>query len=372
MNKVTKRLLTALVILFLIGLAFYPRLKGLFKSDGKEAAGTAGAMSKGAAGGNQTFVSVMVVEPTSLDNIIKTTGTVLANEEVEIRSEISGKITQLLFKEGQYVRKGTTLLKINDDDLQAQLKKLEYGKKLSEDNEFRQRQLLEKEAISQREYDISLTTVKTNEADIENIRAQLAKTTIKAPFSGRLGLRYVSEGSYITPTSRITTLTNANPAKVEFSIPAKYSDEIRVGSTIKYVTESSEVQHTGRVYAVDPKIDPQTRTLQMRATSPNGNGSLLPGAFARIQLITSSKGSAITVPNEAVVPEQDGHRVYVVEAGKAVARPVDIGLRGATEIEVLKGLSPGDTLITTGLLQVRPGGPVRIREVLGAAVDTGN
>lgn len=361
MNKTTKRLITALIIVLLIGLAFYPRLKAYFTTSDKSqsAEGTPQA-----GGGAITAVSVMVVEPATLNDVVKTTGTILANEEVEIRSEVSGKITNLYFKEGQYAQKGTVLLKINDDDLQAQLKKLEYGKKLSEDNEFRQRQLLEKEAISQREYDISLTTVKTNEADIENIKAQLAKTTIRAPFSGRLGLRYVSEGSYITPTSRISTLTNTNPAKVEFSVPAKYSDRIKAGSTIKYTTESSELEYTGRVYVVDPKIDPQTRTLQMRATSPNSNGSLLPGAFARIELIIGSRGKAISVPNEAIIPEENGHKVFLVKSGKATPRSVDVGVRGEFDMEVVKGLSAGDTLITTGILQVKPNSPVEIRNVI--------
>lgn len=361
MNKPTKRLITVLIVVMLLGLVFYPRLKEFFNS--KDAPETAADMPK-KGGDGKTVVSVMVVESASLDDVVKTTGSILANEEVEIRSEVPGKITQLLFKEGQYVQKGATLLKIYDDDLQAQLQKLEYAKKLSEDNEFRQRQLLEKEAISQREYDISLTTVKTNQADIDNIKAQLTRTTIKAPFSGRLGLRYISEGSYVTPTSRITTLTNTNPAKVEFSVPAKYADKIRVGSTIKYTTESSDVEHTGRVYAVDPKIDPQTRTLQMRATSPNGNGDLLPGAFARIELITGSKGSAISVPNEAVVPEQDGHQVFLVKDGKATPRSVEVGMRGELDMEIKAGLAPGDTLITTGILQVKPGGPVEIRETI--------
>ena len=360
MNKPTKRLITVLIVVMLLGLVFYPRLKELFNADsGPEVA--AEAPKKG---GGKTIVSVMVVEPASLDDVVKTTGSILANEEVEIRSEVPGKITNLYFKEGQYVSKGTTLLKIYDDDLQAQLKKLEYNKKLSEDNEFRQRRLLEKEAISQREYDISLTTVKTNEADIDNIKAQLTKTTIKAPFSGRLGLRYISEGSYVTPSSRITTLTNTNPAKVEFSVPAKYADKIKVGSTLKYTTESSDQVHTGRVYAVDPKIDPQTRTLQMRATSPNPKGTLLPGAFARIELITGTKGTAISIPNEAVIPEQDGHKVFVVKDGLATPRPVEVGLRGEAEMEILAGLTAGDTLITTGILQVKPGGAVEIQETL--------
>ncbi|GHB77878.1 efflux RND transporter periplasmic adaptor subunit [Persicitalea jodogahamensis] len=361
MNKPTKRLITVLIVVMLLGLVFYPRLKEFFnKPDQTEA--SADAPKKGS--GGKTVVSVMVVQPSSLDDVVKTTGSILANEEVEIRSEVSGKITQLLFKEGQYVQKGATLLKIYDDDLQAQLQKLEYAKKLSEDNEFRQRRLLEKEAISQREYDISLTTVKTNQADIDNIKAQLTRTTIKAPFSGRLGLRYISEGSYVTPTSRITTLTNTNPAKVEFSVPAKYADRIRTGSMITYTTESSDVEHTGRVYAVDPKIDPQTRTLQMRATSPNGNGALLPGAFARIELVTGSKGAAITVPNEAVVPEQEGHKVFLVKDGKATPREVKVGVRGEAQMEILGGLAAGDTLITTGILQVKPGGSVEIRETI--------
>ena len=363
MNKTTKRLITALIIILLIGLAFYPRLKAYFAASDKQQAAQGAPQSNGI---GKTSVSVMIVEPATLNDVVKTTGTILANEEVEIRSEVSGKITNLYFKEGQYVQRGAVLLKINDDDLQAQLKKLEYSKKLSEDNEFRQRQLLEKEAISQREYDISLTTVKTNEADIENIKAQLAKTTIRAPFSGRLGLRYVSEGSYITPTSRISTLTNTNPAKIEFSVPAKYSDRIKAGSTIKYTTESSDTEYTGRVYAVDPKIAPQTRALQMRATSPNGNGSLLPGAFARIELIIGSRGTAITVPNEAIIPDENGHKVYLVKSGKATPRSVDVGIRGEFDMEITKGLSPGDTLITTGILQVKPDGPVEIRNVINA------
>ncbi|WP_246439846.1 efflux RND transporter periplasmic adaptor subunit [Rhabdobacter roseus] len=326
---------------------------------------TTGAPAAGVRpGGGKAIVSVMVVEPARLDEVVKTTGTVLANEEVEIRSEVSGKITQLSLREGQNVQKGTILLKINDDDLQAQLKKLEYSKKLAEDNEFRQRRLLEKEAISQREYDISLTSVKTIEADIENITALLAKTTIRAPFAGRIGLRYVSEGSYITPSTRVTMLTSVNPAKVEFSIPAKYADNIRVNSRIIYQTESSESTHNGTVYAIDPQIDPQTRTLQVRALSPNPKGELIPGSFARIELIIGSKGMAISVPTEAVIPEQNGHKVFVVRNGKAQPQVVEVGVRGESTVEISRGLNAGDTLITTGILQVKPEGAVEIREVI--------
>jgi membrane fusion protein, multidrug efflux system len=364
MSTITKRILTVLIAVLILGLVFSPRLKEYFNkpeaSEGK-AAGNGPGPGKGP---GKSIVSVMVIEPASLDEIVKTTGTILANEEVEIRSEVSGKITRLYFKEGQYAQKGAMLLKINDDDLQAQLKKFEYNKKLAEDNEARQRRLLEIEAISQREYEISLTSVKTIEADIENIKAQLAKTSVRAPFSGKLGLRYVSEGSYITPTTRISTLTNTNPAKVEFSVPAKYADAIRQGSRIDFQVESSEQKHNGNVYAVDPKIDPQTRTLQMRATSANSNGTLLPGAFARIELIIGNKGTAITIPTEALIPEQSGHRVFVVKNGKANPQTVELGVRGDRNVEITSGLSAGDTLIVAGILQVKPQGAVEIREVL--------
>jgi membrane fusion protein, multidrug efflux system len=364
MSTITKRILTVLIAVLILGLVFSPRLKEYFNKpdapDGK-AAGNGPGPGKGP---GKSIVSVMVIVPASLDEIVKTTGTILANEEVEIRSEVSGKITRLYFKEGQYAQKGAMLLKINDDDLQAQLKKFEYNKKLAEDNEARQRRLLEIEAISQREYEISLTSVKTIEADIENIKAQLAKTSVRAPFSGKLGLRYVSEGSYITPTTRISTLTNTNPAKVEFSVPAKYADAIRQGSRIDFQVESSEQKHNGNVYAVDPKIDPQTRTLQMRATSANPNGTLLPGAFARIELIIGNKGTAITIPTEALIPEQSGHRVFVVKNGKANPQTVELGVRGDRNVEITSGLSAGDTLIVAGILQVKPQGAVEIREVL--------
>ncbi|HEV7348745.1 efflux RND transporter periplasmic adaptor subunit [Telluribacter sp.] len=354
-----------MIILLILGLVFYPRIKEYFNTpttaEGKAAGGNAPA---GGRGPGKAIVSVMVVEPANLDEVVKTTGTVLANEEVEIRSEVSGKIINLYFREGQYAQKGALLLRINDDDLQAQLKKFEYNKKLAEDNEGRQRRLLEIEAISQREYDISLTSVKTIEADIENIKAQIAKTSVRAPFSGKLGLRYVSEGSYITPTTRISTLTNTNPAKVEFSVPAKYADVIRSGSRIEFQVESSNRNHEGRVYAVDPKIDAQTRTLQMRATSPNSDGNLLPGAFARIELVIGSKGKAITIPTEALIPEQDGHRVFLVKDGKATPQSVQLGVRGERNVEITSGLSSGDTLVITGILQVKPNGPVEVREVL--------
>ncbi|CAM3882168.1 efflux RND transporter periplasmic adaptor subunit [Aquirufa aurantiipilula] len=364
MNKITKTIVSLLVIVLILGIAFYPKVKKTFfaekKAEGKE-------KSKGGPGGGKggkTTVVVMVVKSTRLDDMINSTGSILPNEEVEIRSEIAGRIIQLNIKEGDVVQKGTILLHINDDDLQARLRKLGYNKKLAEDNEARQKVLLQKEAISQREYDIAVNSVNTISADIEDLKAQILKTTIRAPFSGTVGFRYVSMGSYISPTTKIATLTNTNPAKIEFSIPAKYASQIRKGNTIEFVTENETKTYSGKVYAIDPKIDPLTRTLQIRALSPNPGGVLVPGAFAKVNLILKTKGSAILVPTEAVIPESKGSKVFIVKNGKAVSTKVELGTRGEKTVEILSGLSIGDTLITNGIIQVKPDGEVDIKEVV--------
>jgi membrane fusion protein (multidrug efflux system) len=362
MNKITKTILSVLTIALILGLAFYPKIKKTFfatetKEKGKEKGGPGGK-------GGKTAVIVTVVKSTRLDDMISSTGSILPNEEVEIRSEIAGRIILLTIKEGDVVAKGTVLLRINDDDLQARLRKLGFNKKLAEDNEARQKVLLQKEAISQREYDIAVNSVNTISADIEDLKAQILKTTLRAPFAGRIGFRYVSTGSYISPSTQIATLTNTNPAKIEFSIPAKYATQVKNGGTIEFMTENEEKTFTGRVYAIDPKIDPQTRTLQIRAQAPNPGNQLVPGAFAKVNLILKTKGSAILIPTESVIPEAKGNKVFVVKNGKSVSTKVTLGTRGDKTVEILDGLAIGDTLITNGIIQVKPDGDVEIKEVV--------
>jgi membrane fusion protein (multidrug efflux system) len=363
MNKVSKSIVSIAIIALILGLAFYPKIKqSLTKNPEEEAKKEKGG--PGGKGGGKTAVVVSVVKSTRLDDMINSTGSILPNEEVEIRSEIAGRIILLNIKEGDVVQKGTILFRINDDDLQARLRKLGFNKKLAEDNEARQKILLQKEAISQREYDIAVNTVNTIEADIEDLKAQIIKTTVKAPFAGTIGFRYVSLGSYISPTTKIATLTNTNPAKIEFSIPAKYATIIRKGSTIEFQTENEDKTFVGKVYAIDPKIDPLTRTLQIRALAANPGNQLVPGAFAKINLILKSKGSAILIPTEAVIPEASGNKVFIVKQGKSVPVKVKLGNRGEKNVEILSGLSIGDTLITNGVIQVKPDGEVEIKEVV--------
>lgn len=378
MSPIVKNSLTGVIVAFLIGLAFYPKIKEKF---GAEKEGDTGKMPKnegakkgpdakpgkggpGGPGGGKTVVKVTVLQAKVLDDKLQTTGTIMANEEIEIRSEISGRLVKLYFKEGDYVRKGAALFQINDEDLKARLRKLQFNKKLAEDNEFRQKKLLEKEAISQREYDIAVNTVNTIQADIEDLQAQIAKYIVRAPFDGSIGLRYISEGSYISPTSRIATLTNTNPVKIDFSVPAKYSNKVRPGTKVYFKMEEDSPETTASVYAIDPKIDPQTRTLQLRAMAPNANRKLIPGAFVKINLILNTKGTAILIPTEAVIPEAGGAKVYIVQNNKAKSVKVTLGQRGEREVEVVSGLSKGDTLVTIGTMQLKPDADVEIGEIL--------
>jgi membrane fusion protein, multidrug efflux system len=374
MKNVTKRILTVLIILLVIGLAFLPKIKPLFlpkpneagKGD-KMAAGLKSADAKGPGAGAAkglgapSPVEVMVVSSESLDEKIQTTGTIIANEEVDIRSEVSGRITAINFREGDQVAKGTVLLKIYDTDLRAQLLKLEANRKLAETNEARQKRLFEKEAISRQEYDIVQTNLSGVLADIENLRAQLSKTLIRAPFDGTVGLRHVSVGAYLSPASPIATLTNVNPAKIDFAIPAKYARAVHRGSKIQFSVEGSSARRTGTVYAVEPKVDPDTRSLLLRAVSPNEDRALVPGAFARIDVVLSSRGNAIVVPTQAIVPEQKGQKVFIVKNHKAESVPVQIGLRTDRTVEIKSGLHTGDSLITSGIQGVKQGGDVSVQ-----------
>ncbi len=375
MKTATKRILTIFIILLVVGLAFLPKIRPLFQPKPGEAgkgdkttAGLKAGDSKGSAAGpgaakgaGPSPVEVLVISAESLDEKIQTTGTIIANEEVDIRAEVSGRITAINFREGDYVTRGAILLKINDADLRAQLGKVEANRKLAETNEARQKRLFEKEAISRQEYDIVQTNLTGVMADIENLKAQLDKTVIRAPFNGTIGLRHVSVGAYLSPASPIATLTNVNPAKIDFAIPAKYARAVRRGSVIRFSVEGSPARRTGTVYAVEPKVDPETRSLLLRAVSPNGDGALVPGAFARIDVVLSSRGNAIVIPTQAIVPEQKGQKVFIVKNHKAESVPVQIGLRTDRTVEIKSGLHTGDSLITSGIQGVKPGGEVSVQ-----------
>lgn len=350
-----KKILTGVVVLGVLFLLALPKLN-LFSS--KDEQGPAANLAQ-----PKLPVEALVLKPERLDNKLVITGSVLPNESLEIKSEISGKISRIYFREGKRVKKGDLLVEINDDELEAQLTKERHNKKLNEDNEFRQRKLLEKDAISQEEYDNALNRLNVTNADIKLLEAQWEKTKIRAPFDGTIGLRFVSEGAFINSSTVIATLYNLSPAKIDFAVPGRYSTQVQPGKKIYFTIENDARVLEGEVYAIEPQIDANTRTLKVRALADNTGNLLLPGQFVRVELILQTIQNAILVPSEAVVPELNGHKVYLTKSGKASETRVEIGLRTDRNVEIVSGLSAGDTLITTGMLQMRNGLDVSLTKV---------
>lgn len=308
----------------------------------------------------QIVVSGIIIKPKPLQNKIFSNGTLMSNEEVELRSEITGKITQILFEEGKHVKKGELLVKINDAELQATLKKNKSRETLARDKEYRYRQLLEKNLTSQQEYDVALGELNSVLADIEFTLAQIEKTEIRAPFDGIIGLRSVSVGSYISPQTKIATLQSINPMKVDFSVPQKYFGLIKEGKLVNVKVSSTGKIYSGRIYAVEPKIDQNTRTVQVRAIIPNERGELTPGAYVENDIVLEEINNAIMVPTETIVPDLEGEKVFVYRNGKAVPQLVTTGIRTEKEIQITNGLKSGDTLITSGIIQLKPNANVKL------------
>lgn len=348
-----------LLLFFGVAYLVYHRISENKKISG----GAKGPMAKGAQGGAGITVEGIVVSPTSFSNSLEVVGNIEANESVVLHSEVAGLVTGIFFKEGSQVNKGAVLVKINDKDIQAQLRDAATKLDLAASNEDRAKQLLKKGAISQEEYDISLANLQSLKAQSQLIQAQLAKTSVIAPFSGKIGLRSISVGEYLTPATAIANLLSVNPVKVSFSIPEKYADQIALNAAVTFTTDASGKTFTGKVFAVEPGIDQQTRTLQIKALAQNPKGELIPGAFAKVKLTLSTIQNAMLIPTEAIIPVLSGKVVYVSRNGKAEQVNVNAGTRKAENILITSGLNFGDTVLTTGAMTLKPGANVRVELV---------
>jgi membrane fusion protein (multidrug efflux system) len=302
---------------------------------------------------------MQTVSPSPLAETVSSTGTLLAAESVELQAEVTGKITSIAFSEGARVRKGELLVKLNDADLQARRLATSHELALAERREQRIAELLDNGFVVPDDHDEALNAVQVRRAEIAVTDAQIAKTEIRAPFDGVAGLRYVSEGALVGATTRIATLQRVDVLKMDFAIPEKYADRVRLGSAIEFAVAGRTQRFAGEVYAYDPQIDEETRTLLIRALCPNPGGVLLPGAFANVELTLRVTEDALMVPAEALVPDFEKAYVFVVTDGKAERRHVATGMRTDTHVQVLSGLTPGEVIVTSGLLQLRPGAEVR-------------
>jgi membrane fusion protein (multidrug efflux system) len=334
----------------------------------KKTSTTQSAGSQGTGGGQGMQqppmpVDIFIVKPTLISEKIEISGSLLANETTEIHPEISGRLVQLNVAEGKFVNQGALLAKIYDGDLQAQLKKLAVQLDIAKTNEDRSAQLLKIQGISKSDYDASLLNVNNIKADIEITKANITKTEIRAPFSGKLGLKYVSPGAFVSPSTIITTISQVNKLKLQFSVPEKYGAEIRNAQPVSFTVNGSEKTFSADVMATETTIGENTRSLTVRALVKSIDSALIPGSFANVQMILGNNPNAIMIPNSSVIPQGRKKQVFVFKNSKALPMEITTGVRDSANVQVLAGLMPGDTLITSGLLFLRPGSDVTISKV---------
>ncbi|MBU3813360.1 MAG: efflux RND transporter periplasmic adaptor subunit [Candidatus Bacteroides intestinipullorum] len=307
-------------------------------------------------------VNAAIVRPQVLVDEIPIIGSLLPDEEVNLSFETSGKITDINFEEGTHVTKGQLLAKVNDRPLQAQLQRLVAQLKLAEDRVFRQDALLKRDAVSKEAYEQVKTELATLNADIELVRAQIEQTELRAPFDGIIGLRQVSVGTYASPSTIVAKLTKIAPLKLEFSVPESYAKDVKVGTSLNFNLTGSLNKYEAQVYARESSLDPETRSLTIRALYPNPSG-IMPGRYASITLRKQEFENALAIPSEAIVPEMGKDKVFLYKNGKA--EPVDIvtGIRTEALVQAVAGLSEGDTVIISGTQQLRTGMAVTIDNI---------
>jgi membrane fusion protein (multidrug efflux system) len=342
-----KKIPNWIIVVVIIALLVASKFIFFNKKDDKMAA----AKNKGSM---PIAVNFYVAGNEKFNNDVFTTGKVGALNQVDIIPEVSGKVMQIFFKEGETVSKGSMLLKLNDKDLQAQLLKIQTQLKLSEQKYERLKKLIAINGISQEELDIQDNELLGIKADQAYIQAQLEKTNIVAPFNGVIGLKNISEGSFVNQTTPVVSLVQLKPLFVEFSLPEKYSDLFKKGISVNFSSENnvSSKTYSASIYAIEPRVDEMTKTIKARAIY-SGNAEFYPGSFVKVFANLGQINDALMVPTQAVIPTLKGQKIMLCKNGVAAEAMVKIGVRTDEKIQILEGIQPGDTVITTGLLSVK-------------------
>jgi membrane fusion protein, multidrug efflux system len=320
--------------------------------------------TSGAAKPSPIRVDGYVVKPELFQENIEVPGNIVPNEMAEIHPEVSGRIVQLNVAEGKYVGKGTMLAKLYDGDLRAQLNKVQIQLALAQKTEERQAQLLKIQGISQQDYDISLLQVNNLRADIGILQTSISKTVVRAPFSGKLGLKNISPGSYVSPASVIAVINQTDRLKLDFTVPEKYIDKIKMGQLVTFTFEGSKKQLGAKIAATESNITENTRSLTVRAAVMGSDPGLLPGSFAKVQISFDPDPNALLVPTQAILPQARGKKVILYKSGTAIFADVTTGIRDSAKVQITDGLKAGDTVVVTGLLSVRPEAKIQIGRIV--------
>lgn len=310
-------------------------------------------------------VDGFVVKVSALSEKLELPGSIIANEATEINPEIAGRLTYLNATEGKVVGKGTLIAQIYDGDLKAQLNKLRIQLRVQEQTAKRYEELLKINGVSQQEYDMIALQSNNIRADMSIVQSNIMRTQVRAPFSGTLGLKLVSPGAYLTPASVITTIRQNSQLKLDFTLPEKFTTQLRPGQLVSFTSEGNDKVYNAKITATESGISEDSRSLRVRATVINNDKDLLPGAFAKVKIGFEPDPNAIMIPSQAIVPQARGKKVVVYRGGNIFFEDVVTGVRDSSMVQVTSGLKVGDTIITTGLMSLKPNGKVVLNKVKG-------
>jgi len=361
MNKSAIVAAAALVVVVAAGTGYW---FGTLRSPAASGGPTAtGAVDKAPAAspGAPTTVEATKVATQAMPQTITTVGSLRSDESVTIRPEVAGRISAILFKEGERVAKGTTLIRLDPAINAAEVQQARANLKLAQSKYDRAVELSQRNFISGQAKDEAENNLRVAEASVALVEARLAKMELKAPFSGMIGLRVVSVGDYVKEGADLVNLESIDPLKVDFRVPEIYLQQVQVGQTLTITLDGLPGKtFDGKVLAVNPLVDAAGRAIVIRAVVRNQDTSLRPGMFARVKLITRDEKQALVIPEQAIVPQGDEQYVYRVVDGKVARVKVDIGQRRDSKVEILKGLDASDVVVTAGQLKLRDGMAVTI------------
>jgi membrane fusion protein, multidrug efflux system len=323
------------------------------KSEGGQVAGTR-------PGSQAVVVEGLVVRPTSISHSIMVSGSLIPFEETTLMPEVGGRVVNVNLPEGRFVKAGTLLVKLFDGDLQAQLKKYQTQLEIVTNTLNRQSELLKVSGISQSDFDQTQLQMASIKNDIELTKAQIRKTEVLAPFDGIIGLKNISVGAQVSQATPLAVIREQDKLKLDFSVPEKYSRVVGAGSNAKFTVQGDTTTYNAVVMATEQGIEESTRNLRARAVITGNHSSLIPGSFANVELVFGANQEAIMLPTQCIIPQERDKSVILVKGGKAKYVKVETGARQESAIEITSGVSTGDTVVTTGILFLKPGSPVKL------------
>ncbi|HEX2606604.1 MAG TPA: efflux RND transporter periplasmic adaptor subunit [Flavisolibacter sp.] len=309
-------------------------------------------------------VDLFVVQTQTVSETLEVPGTIVSEDATEIHPEVAGRIVNLNVREGQQVGKGAVLAKLYDGDLQAQKRKLQVQLQIAQQTESRHEQLLKIGGISKEDYAATALQVSNLRADLDIINTSIAKTVIRAPFSGKLGLKDISTGAYVTPSSVIAMIQKTNDLKIDFNLPEKYTSQVRKGQYVNFTIEGTDRNYSAVIAATDAGIEQTTRTLMFRAAVKGDLTGLTPGNFAKVKLSFDPNPNALLIPSQAIIPQARGKKVVLFKGGVAEFKDVTTGVRDSTMVQITDGLNKGDSVVITGLLAVKPQGKIAVNKIV--------